>query len=128
MEFVAYNANPRQRKTGDCVVRALSLALNKSWETVYRELLEVALETNYSIGSKDTIKIYLERQDIHMEKMPKRADNTRYTVREFCDELAKPKKTYLLLVAHHLTCARNKNLYDTWNCSRKSVGNYWKVN
>ena len=31
MKFINYNANPKGRKTGDCVIRAIAFALNKSW-------------------------------------------------------------------------------------------------
>ena len=59
--------------------------------------------------------------------MPKRADNTKYTVREFADELAKENKTYIINIAHHTTVIKNKKLYDIWNCGRKSVGNFWII-
>lgn len=35
MEFVRYNNNPKQNKTSDCVIRAISFATNKSWEDIY---------------------------------------------------------------------------------------------
>ena len=38
MEFIKYNNNPKQNKTNDCVIRSISLALNKSWEDVYKDL------------------------------------------------------------------------------------------
>ena len=62
-----------------------------------------------------------------MEKMPRKLDGKRYTVSEFCDEIAKPNMTYIISVANHLTCVRDKALVDTWNCGHKSVGNYWIV-
>ena len=35
MEFIEYNANPKHLKTGDCVIRAISFALNKDYiETI----------------------------------------------------------------------------------------------
>ena len=60
--------------------------------------------------------------------MPKHKDNSRYTVKEFIDELAKPKGTYIISIANHLTLVINKKLVDIWDCSRKSVGNYWYIN
>ena len=36
--FIQYNPNPEGKSTGDCVIRALTKALNKSWEQVYVEL------------------------------------------------------------------------------------------
>ena len=34
---------------------------------------------------------------------------------------------YIVKVANHITVVKNKELYDTWNCSNKSVGNYWII-
>ena len=127
MEFIAYNANPKRRKTDDCYVRALSLALDKNYADVLKDLCNISIEISYSVNSKECIKEYLSRMGIKMEKMPRRKDNTRYTTKEFADELAKPRKIYVLSLAKHLTCIKNKNLYDTWNCGNKSVGNYWII-
>lgn len=127
MKFINYNANPKGRRTGDCVIRAIAFALNKSWIDTYRALFENTLKTFYSISSKDNYKSYLKSIGCEMQKMPRKPDRKRYTVSEFCDELAEPRKTYIISVANHLTCIRDKALVDTWNCGSKSVGNYWIV-
>ena len=127
MKFINYNANPKGRRTGDCVIRAIAFALNKSWIDTYRALFENTLKTFYSISSKDNYKSYLKSIGCEMQKMPRKPDRKRYTVSEFCDEIAEPRKTYIISVANHLTCIRDKALVDTWNCGSKSVGNYWIV-
>lgn len=127
MKFINYNANPKGRKTGDCVIRAIAFALNKSWIDTYRGLFENTIKTFYSVSSKQNFKSYLKSLGIEMEKMPRKLDGKRYTVSEFCDEIAKPNMTYIISVANHLTCVRDKALVDTWNCGHKSVGNYWIV-
>ena len=42
--FQYYNANPKNRITGDCVIRALCTAMGKPYETVYRELFEFSMK------------------------------------------------------------------------------------
>ena len=37
-----YNANARGRLTNDCVIRAISLAEDKTWNETYDELSEIA--------------------------------------------------------------------------------------
>ena len=130
MEFIKYNANPKGKKTGDCVIRAICTALNQSWEDTYKELLEVTLLKCYAISSKENIIEYLRRKGYEMQKMPKIYTDCsfrRYTVEEFADNIAKPKITYIISVANHLTIIKDKKLYDTWNCKNKSVGNYWII-
>ena len=117
MEFIKYNNNPKGRKTGDCVVRAISLALNQTWEDTYAQFLDVALETGYAIATKEHFTIYLKQRGYEKQKMPK----------EFADEIAEKDTTYIVNLANHLTVIKNKNLYDIWDCSRKSVGNFWVI-
>lgn len=35
MAFIEYNPNPVGRRVGDCAVRAISKALDMSWEAAY---------------------------------------------------------------------------------------------
>lgn len=125
--YIEYNKNPKGIQTGDCVIRAISTALNESWEDTYKGMLEVALKTCQAISWKGNFKKYLKNKGYEMCKMPRRVDNTRYTVNEFCKEIAKKDKTYILSLANHLTVVINGDLYDTWNCGSKSVGNYWML-
>lgn len=127
MEFVKYNKNPKNKRTGDCVIRAISEATNNTWENVYMELAKLGIEQGLILNDTANWRKYLEILGYKQEKMPRRKDNTRYTVEEFCVELAELNKTYIVKVANHITLVRNKNLYDTWDCSYKSVGNYWTI-
>lgn len=127
MEFVKYNANPKNRKTGDCVVRAICTALNISWEETYKGLLETTLTYGYAISCTENFEKYLAKKGYVKQKMPRKLDNTKYTVQEFADILAKADTTYIINICNHTTVIKNKNLYDTWNCGKKSVLNYWII-
>ena len=127
MKFIEFNNNPKKRKTGDCVVRAIATATNSSWEYVYKELAEAGIKKGLMINSDENWKKYLEDLGFKKQKMPRRDDRTRYTLEEFCTEIAEEEKIYIIKLAGHLTVVKNKNLYDTWNCSYKSVGNYWII-
>ena len=128
MKYIKYNNNPKNRKTADCVVRAISLALDKSWEDVYLSMVNFGLKQGLVFNDKRNVKKYLEKYVyLKTEPMPRRNDNTRYTLEEFADELAQTNKTYIVSVAKHLTVVKNKKLFDTWDCSKKSVGNYWII-
>lgn len=50
--FQYYNANPKNRRTDDCMIRALCFATGMTWESVLRELCETAIGTGYDIGDK----------------------------------------------------------------------------
>lgn len=125
MKFIKYNANPKNKKTGDCVIRAICTALNESWVDTYKGMLDVAIETGQAISYKDNYVEYLKRKGYDIQKQPKKSSGKKYTIEEFADKLARPNKTYILNVANHVTVVINKSLYDIWDCRRKTVGNYW---
>ena len=127
MQFINYNANPKGRKTTDCVIRAICTALNISWKDCYISLVEFSIKQGLMCNDKRAYTTYLKAKGYEMQKMLRRKDNTRYTVKEFIDEIADPKAIYILSIANHLTTVKDKALLDTWNCSRKSVGNYWVI-
>ena len=127
MEFLNYNANPKGRKTTDCVIRALCTALDEKWENTYRDLVNYSIKQGLMCSDKRAFTFYLNSKGYKMQKMPKHIDNSRYTVQQFADEIAKPKAIYILNLANHLTVIKDCVLLDTWNCSKKSVGNYWVI-
>lgn len=127
MKFIRYNANPKGKKTGDCVIRAICTALNKTWEDTYREMLEVAIKYGYAVSTKDNYTKYLKQLGYEKQKMPKRCTGKRYKIEEFIDELCDKNKTYIIDMANHVTVVSKNVLYDIWDCSNKSVCNYWIV-
>lgn len=127
MKFVNYNVNPKNKKTGDCVIRAISVALDKEYWEVVEGLMEVYKKTGHIINSKQCFEKYLKNLGYEKQKMPRRLDKTRYNIEQFNREFAKPNTNYIISVARHLTCIKNNELIDIWNCSCKFVGNYWII-
>lgn len=126
MEFIKLNKNPKGWKTGDCVIRAISEALDVEWEEVFDDLYKIARKKCRTMDDKVVIEKYLQDKGFIREKMPRHDDNSRYTVKELIDEQGEGK-IMLIFVAHHLTCSVGDKLIDTWDCSYKSCGNYWAV-
>lgn len=48
--FRYYNANPKNKHTTDCVVRAICTALNQSYEQTAKELTDLWLKTGNHIS------------------------------------------------------------------------------
>lgn len=123
MKYTFFNNNPKGRKTTDCVVRSISKAMNQSWEDTLMDLFNHALQYGVMLNEKTCYDKYLQANGWTKCKMPRHQDNTRYTVREFLTE--NPKGIFIMSVARHLTVGIDGELLDTWNCSSKSLGNYW---
>ena len=127
MSFIVLNPNPKKKKTGDCVIRSLSIALNKDYWQIVEDLINVYKKTGYIINSKECFQKYLKNLGYEMQKMPRRENNTRYSVFTFLDEIAQPNTTYIISLANHLTVIKDKTVYDLWDCRHKFVGNYWII-
>ena len=123
MVFQKKNTNPRGQKQPDCVIRAIAEATKQDWYKVYDSLCEVGRFHASTPTSKEVYQGYLYLQGWTKQRMPRFPDNTRYTVREFAD--AYPRGTFIISIANHLTCVVDSTLIDAWDCSHKSVGNYW---
>lgn len=123
--FVNENVNPRGRKTGDCVIRAIAKAENKEWLEIFDALVAIARES-YSVPS-DTVTYtkYLKKyqtKDV-MYYDDSYASNRRYTVNDIKVWVG----TYIVQVAGHLTVVQDGKLFDTWDCGNKSAYKIWKV-
>ena len=123
--FHFFNANPLNQSSGDCVIRAISAFLDRSWADVYREMAEFGIERGQMLNWDDCYWAYLESKGYSKQRMPVRDDRTKYTVEEFCQEIAVTGHRYVVRMAHHLTfIGPDRRIWDTWDCGYKTMGNY----
>ena len=90
--FHYYNANPKNRITGDCWLRAVCTGLNEPYNEVLMEMVQVHLETGYDMSCDKAVEKYLTSKGWVKHKQPRKADNTKYTRAEFCRLLADKNK------------------------------------
>lgn len=120
--FKMHNANPKGRKTSDCVIRAICFAIDKSWEEVLTGLYELAMEYKAVPNSSHIFPKYLESSGFTKCKVQIK-DHHRPTVKSFTEE--HPTGTYILSIANHVVCVKDGYYWDTWDCGNKSVYTYW---
>lgn len=123
IEYEFKNVNPKNRKTCDCVIRAITVVSGKPYETVYRDLFEVSLKTGYALDEKRVYEKVLEKYGFCKYSQPKRSDNTKYTIGEF-DSVCK-SKIAVISCANHLTAVVDGKLVDIWDCRGKCISNYF---
>lgn len=131
--FERRNVNPKNRKTPDCVIRALTVAMGKPCETIYKELFDILFKTGYMLNEKRVEDKLLENYGFIKHKQPRKADNTKYTIGEI-DELINgitvdgtPIKAVVIRCAHHLTVAISGKIIDTWDCRYKCISNFYTL-
>ena len=119
------NMNPKGIKAGDCVIRAIAYSLEQTWEETYEDLCKLGMKMKRMPNEKQVYEKYLEQKGWIKHKQPKNQFNLKYTVFEFIEY--KMQRKAIISVANHLTCIDEYELVDTWDCSRKSIGNYWTI-
>lgn len=125
--FEFYNANPKGKRTTDCVVRAICTALDQPYEQTVRELVDLWLKTGYEMSETKGFGKYLESKGWKKQKQPRKPDNTKYTGKEFVKIF---KGTCVANIGgHHVACIKDGKVFDIWDSTGGCVGNYWtKVN
>ncbi len=123
MQFIKTNPHPAGKKTGDCVVRALAIAEDKNWLDVYDRLCKIGRRLYKMPNSKDSYEDFLTSWGWVKQKMPKQPNGKRYTVKMLAEK--HPEGRMVIATTGHLTVVLNGDLYDLWDCSKKSVGNYY---
>lgn len=135
--FHYYNANPKNRITGDCEFRAISLGLNQDYNITVMEMAELMCKTGYALNDVKGEAKYLEMKGWIKHKQPKKPDGTKYTGREFCELLNKDvsmigKRVIAHIGGHHVVCIKEVDdrhgffkVHDIWNSTDGCIGNYW---
>ena len=122
--FTFYNANDKGKNASDCVARAISVALSQSWETTIREMTEMGIELGRVFNEDKTIDKYLESKGFTRYKEPRKANNTKMTIREFIK--ANPRATCIVKAgSHHVTLVCEGKVIDTWDSSLQTMHSYW---
>lgn len=121
--FKFYNANPKNRRSGDCVIRAIATATGKSWEEVLTGLYEIALKDKRIVDEVECYGKYLEKLGWQKQKQPRKGDNTKFTGKEFVSYF---KGTCIAHIGgHHIVCIKEHKVWDTWDSTDGCIGNFW---
>lgn len=135
--FHYYNANPKNRITGDCRIRAISLACEISYNQVVMDLAKIQCETGYDQTANQGISILLKQYGWVKHPQPRKADNTKFTGKEFCKELNCDiafvgKSVIANIGGHHIVCIKETEglhgvhkVHDIWDSTDGCIGNYW---
>ena len=124
--FKYYNANPKNKHTGDCTIRAICTALEQPYEQTVKELVELWLKTGYEMTDSRCFNKYLELKGWIKNRQPRKADNTKYTGKEFVKIF---KGTCVANIGgNHTVCIKNGKILDIWDSTNGCIGNYWTIN
>lgn len=121
--FRKENMNPIGAHVGDCTVRAIAKATDKTWEKTYAWLCIYGFFLKDMPSSNRVWGAYLKDSGFSRYKMPDTCPDC-YSVEQFIKD--NPKGTFLLALESHVVCVKNGDLYDTWDSSEEPVIFVWR--
>ena len=114
---------PNDHKCGDCGIRAVSKALDVSWNVSLDILCSTAVKIKEPPTSCDNITETLKNYGFEWHAIKPRKGEKRATVAEFAEQ--NKDKTIICRVSGHVVCAKDGKYYDIWDSGDKSLYGYW---
>jgi len=118
-----YNPNPAGRVVGDCSVRAISAALDISWEEAYDMICEAGYQMADMPSSNSVWGAVLRKEGFYRENIPNICPDC-YTAADFCED--HPKGIYVLGFGSHVATVKHGRLMDSWDSSQEIPQYYWR--
>lgn len=122
--WVKTNPNPEKKEVGDCVIRALAIALDMTWTEVYDDLYLLGREWHDMMSSNEVWGLYLYRHGFEPFMLPKTCPQC-LTVKEFCKKY--PHGTYIIGTGDHAVAVINGDYFDSWDSGNSVASYFWRV-
>lgn len=122
MELKKVNMNTKNKRVGDCVIRAIAYAMNDTWDNIYKELCEYGFQLKDLPNSKRVYSKYLEDKGWTKYKQPRDAFNCKISISNY---FANNRGIAIVTVPGHMTVVEDNHIVDIWDCSKKLISNYW---
>lgn len=136
--FIKLNLNPFGLETGDCVIRAITLALKYNWFMVHDELSFLSRKMADMPSSNRVWKQYLKNKGYTEEMVQNDCPNC-ITVEKFCK--MHPHGRYILstceytransnvmVTGTHVIAVVDGDYYDTWDSGADVPLSYFYIN
>lgn len=121
-----YQPNKKDLKDryGDCVVRALTKVMNKTWLEIFDELIPYAIEIQCMPNNKTCYERYLKDNSFEYHGISNKKGSKRPTVESFTKE--HKTGTFFLNVANHVVSVVDGIYYDTWDSGQCCLYGYYE--
>lgn len=121
-----YNPHPEAKNVTDCVVRAITIAVEGDYLEVRRHLNRIKKElkeTSYK-NQKFMVK-YAKLNGWNKISFPAVKGVPRLRGKDFVKQY--PEGTYILKLARHVVAVVDGVYLDTWDSTEKMIYNAWEV-
>lgn len=115
------NINPIGNIEGDCVCRAISLALNEDYYKIKEKITLVGELFECDFLCVCCYKFLLDE----VYGLDRLEEVKGMTIEEFADKF--PNGIYIIRIEGHLTCVIDNELLDIWDCKDEIIDIVWEV-
>jgi len=122
--FVRCNPNPMGRETGDCVIRAIAIATDKSWREAYWALCELGAIQGDLPNSNMVWNMYMREQGGKQFLLPESCPDC-ISVRAFCERY--PEGIYVIGTGDHAIAIIDGDWYDLYDSGLLTPTFFWKL-
>ena len=123
--WMYYQPNPCGRSVGDCAIRAVSKALNISWEEAYNLVCDAGFKMCDMPSSDSVWGAVLRANGFYRTSIPNSCPDC-YTAEDFCRD--NPVGVFVLGFGGHVATVVDGYLYDSWDSSREIPVYMWYRN
>lgn len=110
--YIPTNTNPNGYHIDDCVIRAISIAENKSWDYISLSLAMHSFDLKGMSSTNFVWDDYLRMNGYIRSAIPNSCPRC-YTVKDFCED--HPTGIYILATGSHVVTVIDGDYYDTWD-------------
>ena len=120
--YESFNPNPSKKRVGDCTVRAVSKALNQSWDKTYVNLCVYGLMLSDMPSANAVWGAYLKNKGFERHIVPNTCPDC-YTLADFCNDY--PHGIYVVGFDGHVATVIDGKVYDSWDSRNETPIYYW---
>lgn len=121
--WIRYNPSPVGARVGDCSVRAISKALDITWEEAYDELCTAGFQMADMPSSNAVISAVLRKHGFIRRSLPDSCPDC-FTISDFAEKY--PKGIYVVGTGSHVVAVINGDWYDSWQSGNEIPQYFWK--
>lgn len=120
--FKYYQPNPTGQRTRDCVIRAISAALDMSWDDAFDIIAERAKQMGTTMDENAVYGSILRQCGFYRAVPPNNCPDC-FTARDFC--LSHPHGVYVLGFTGHVATVIDGQVWDSFDSTDEIVNYYW---
>lgn len=121
--FIKFNPNPNGMYVEDCVIRAIAIATNRSWDDIFVHLCLQAFIMKNMPSVNKVWGNYLSSIGFERYLLPNTCPEC-YTVRDFCHD--NPEGIFILATGSHVIAVIDGDYYDAWDSGDEMPVSVWR--